>query len=204
MNIRMSLGGFALAVAGALALSATGANRALASQDSQPASGETEVDLRPATVIAIRHAEKGDNDPRDPRLSEAGEARAQTLSEMLLYSGVTHIFSTDYQRTQMTVATLAAATGVAIETYNPRDLQALADILHALPAGSVAVVSGHSNTTPSIVAALGGEAKNLTSYRDMDVLGEHEYNRMFLVTLPHAKSKAPVTTLELRYGAGTH
>jgi hypothetical protein len=62
----------------------------------------------------------------------------------------------------------------------------------------VAVVSGHSNTTPGLVLALGGEAEGVKEGRGGPVLGEDEYDRLFLVTLP--KGEGAVSLVELRYG----
>jgi hypothetical protein len=37
----------------------------------------------PTTVAVVRHAERADDDPRDPHLSAAGHARAEALAEAL-------------------------------------------------------------------------------------------------------------------------
>ena len=115
---------------------------------SMAAHGESTVE-----IIAFRHAEKlGGN---DPGLTEQGIARAARLAEVLAAYEPTHLYSTDYARTQATIAPLAEAISIDVQSYNPRELQAFADQLRETP--GVHVVSGHSNTTPQLVAALGGD-----------------------------------------------
>lgn len=153
----------------------------------------------PVTVIAVRHAEKANDDPRDPGLTEAGAARAEDLAELLAAAGVTHIFSTPYRRTTATVAPLAEALGVEVAEYDPRRMPAFLDRLRDLPAGSVALVSGHSNTTPAVVLALGGELDDLETVQGGPALGEAEYDRLFVLTLGDEDTRT--ATLELRYGS---
>lgn len=189
MKIKQSLWGASL-----LALCTT----ALAWQGQDaPAEDDTRA-LRPVTVIAVRHAEKGADDPRDPGLTEEGAQRAEALARLLSKAGVTHIFSTDYRRTQATVAPLAAGYKLEVETYNPRDMRGFIERLSALPASSVAVVSGHSNTTPGLVLALGGAPVGLETVRGAPSLGEEEYDRLFLITL--SDREGGESCVELRYG----
>ncbi len=150
------------------------------------------------TVIALRHGEKAQDDPRDPHLSEAGQERALDLARLLSHAGVTHLYTTPYRRTRETLEPLAKATGISVTEYSPRDLKALAEQLSALPPASVAVISGHSNTTPALVLALGGDIVGLETVRGGPALLESEYDRLFVTTLPG--NKLPVHTLELRYG----
>ncbi len=154
--------------------------------------------VAPVTVIAVRHAEKSTDDPRDPSLSEVGQARANDLTHLLAKAGVTHVFATPYKRTRDTVAPLAKALELAVVDYSPADMPAFLATLRALPAGSVAVVSGHSNTTPGVVLDLGGEIEEYGVVRGAPVLDDAEYDRLFIVTLGNKIRKAK--TLELRYG----
>jgi len=172
----------------------------LAAQDSRPAAVATAeaAAVQPVTVIAVRHAEKGTDDPRDPHLTEAGEARAKALANLLAKAGVTHIFSTPYVRTHDTVAPLAAALKLEVTEYSPADMGAFTKTLRELPPGSVAVVCGHSNTTPSVVLELGGDIADLGTYRGTPALADTEYNRLFMVTLGSEHQQAK--TVELRYG----
>ena len=161
--------------------------------------GEQEIaPLDCVTVIAVRHAEKGKVDPRDPALTEAGEERARELARMLSKSGVTHVFSTPYHRTRSTVAPLAKLMELEVAEYSPRDMAAFAKKLTQLPSGSVALVAGHSNTTPGLVLAMGGEITELESHNGTPVLGEDQFDRLFVTTLPPNGQRAK--TLELRYG----
>ena len=157
------------------------------------------VKAAPVTVIALRHAEKGADDPRDPHLTEAGTARAAELARLLGSAGVTHVFTTPYHRTRDTVTPLAEALELEVTPYDPFELAAFAKELATLEAGSVAVVSGHSNTTPVLVELLGGTVANVGSQWGQPTLDESEYDRAFLVTLAteHTAAKA----VELRYGA---
>jgi len=150
------------------------------------------------TVIAVRHAEKRSDDARDPALSEAGETRSKTLSRLLSKSGVTHVYSTAYRRTRATVAPLAELLRLEVNDYSPREIESFVKELRELPAGSVALVAGHSNTTPGLVLAMGGEVDDLESMRGTSVLGEEQYDRLFVTTLP--PNGGAVKTLELRYG----
>lgn len=146
----------------------------------------------PVTVVCVRHAEKLADGSRDPALSEPGEVRAAALAHALGAAGVTHLFSTDYERTRATLAPLAAASGLEVALYSPANLRSVATDLRGLPPGSFAVVAGHSNTTPALVAALGVEDPPAQ-------LTEQDYDRLWIVTVPGPEGAARL--LDLRYGA---
>jgi len=159
--------------------------------------------LEARTAILVRHAEKGADDPAspgDPGLSEAGAARAAALARTLAAAGVTHLYASPYRRTQDTLAPLAAATGADVVVYDPRELGQLAQDLRALPAGSVAVVAGHSNTTPALAGLLGGALAGLDA---RGFLAEDEHDRLIVQTLAAATGESSevsaVATLDLRF-----
>lgn len=152
----------------------------------------------PKTVVVVRHAEKATDDPRDPTLSEAGVERATDLATLLGASEVTHLFASEYKRTRLTLAPLAALAGADIHVVSARQPEGLVSALHALPRGSVAVVAGHSNTVPDIVARLGGEVRDLVESRGTKMLDDSSYDRAFVVTLWGQRDASSV--LELRYG----
>jgi phosphohistidine phosphatase SixA len=160
------------------------------------------VPLEPVTVIAVRHAEKDLADRVDPKLTERGRARARELARVLQSAGVTHLFSTDTRRTRQTLAPLASALDLEVELYSPAALDSFAVQLAGLPPGSVAVVSGHSNTTPGLVLSLGGRVERIVSLRGTPALKDSEYDRLFVTVLaPRGLGNPPADkTLEMRYG----
>lgn len=113
----------------------------------QPAAG--------VTFVVVRHAEKATDDPRDPMLTDAGRARADTLAASLADESLTAVYATAYRRTQQTAAPSASAHGLMVITYDSK--QGAADFAAQLKRthtdGTVLVV-GHSNTAPEIAAAL--------------------------------------------------
>ena len=170
--------------------------------DSPAAASAALGPLEPVTVIALRHAEKDLANPRDPELTGPGQARGRALARMLQSAGVTHLFSTDTRRTRQTLQPLSVALSLNIESYSPADLDGFAQKLADLQPGSVAVVSGHSNTTPGLVLALGGRVENVVSLRGTPALEDSEYDRLFVTVLAPKGVKNPpaVKTIELRYG----
>jgi broad specificity phosphatase PhoE len=105
-------------------------------------------------IFLVRHAEKT-RDANDPALTEAGEARALLLAELLADESIQHVHSTDYARTRLTAMPLAVRLGIEVELYDPAALPAFADAL--LQGGGRHLVVGHSNTTTELVSLLGGE-----------------------------------------------
>ncbi len=156
---------------------------ALTAADLAPVAAQSE----PTMVFLVRHAERAEDGTNDPPISGAGEARAALVAEMLRDAGVTHVHSTNTRRTRTTAAPAAASAGVAVGLYDPRDLSGFADHLRATPGRHLVV--GHSNTTPQLVAALGGEPGS--------PIEELEYDRLYIVTL----GDAGPSTLLLRFGA---
>lgn len=138
-------------------------------------------------VYLVRHAERAEDGTDDPPLSEAGMARAALLTTMLADAGITHVHSTDLERTRQTGALLAARLALPFEFYDPRDLQGLADRMRATPGRHL--VLGHSNTTGEVVTALGGDAG--------EPIDEAEYDRLYVVSI--APDGTVATTL-LRFG----
>jgi broad specificity phosphatase PhoE len=107
------------------------------------------------TFVLVRHAEKADDGSKDPPLTSAGEARAQTLAAGLGEAPLRAVYATAYKRTQATAAPSAGAHSLPVATYDAklpaRDFAA--QLRREYRNGTVLVV-GHSNTVPDIAAAL--------------------------------------------------
>lgn len=107
------------------------------------------------TFVIVRHAEKGVDDPKDPSLSEIGQARAQRASERLADERVTATYATRYRRTQMTAAKTAQTHGLEVTTYDAaQPATDFAAQLRRTHSTGVVLVVGHSNTVADIAGAL--------------------------------------------------
>lgn len=144
-----------------------------------PATGH--AGTRDTVVIVVRHAEKASDDPKDPSLSEAGQARAQLLAKALAGLPLSAAYSTQYRRTRLTAEPAAQAVGITVQVReaNAANARTYADELLALVrrqhrGGNVLVV-GHSNTVPDIVKAFSGIA--------VEPLGDADYDRVYVITL---------------------
>ncbi|WP_223789763.1 histidine phosphatase family protein [Marinicella meishanensis] len=118
------------------------------------------------TWYLVRHAEKVEDSSPDPVLTEPGRQRAEQLANMLSAADIEKIYSTDYQRTQLTAAPLAQHLGLPVISYDPRKLAELAALLKA--DGVNALVVGHSNTTPMLLHLLSGQATERLDEVDYD------------------------------------
>ncbi|HNP37712.1 MAG TPA: phosphoglycerate mutase family protein [Woeseiaceae bacterium] len=154
------------------------------------------------TVIFVRHAEKatagdvanGMFDSNDPPLSAAGRRRVAELTRQLVeadvVAGIDAVYATPYKRTQQTVAPLADALKLPINSYDASDTESvLTDILKNYK-GKIILVAGHSNTVPQLIANLGASKK-------VPPIAEDEYDNIYLISIPwFGKTK----TIRLRYG----
>ena len=91
------------------------------------------------------------------------------------------------ERTRETARPIAEEQGLTVDLYDPSDLSGFAAQLKE--ASGRHLISGHSNTTPALVEALGGDP-----YGSID---EMEYDRLYVLVIP--PGGAVVTTL-LRFG----
>ncbi|MGB3456154.1 MAG: histidine phosphatase family protein [Litorimonas sp.] len=139
-----------------------------------------------ADIHLVRHAEKVDSS-RDAALSNAGHARAVDLADRLSDAGIAYIYSTDYQRTRDTAAPLAERLGLDVRFYDPSELDALARTLRGLPDNSLVV--GHSNTTPKLVAVLGGSPGPAIDEA-------REYNRLYILSQGASGQRSVHTELQ--------
>jgi phosphohistidine phosphatase SixA len=118
---------------------------------------------------------------------------------MLTAADVTHIFASEYARTQGTVSYLAKFANKEVKVISAGKMDEQLNALRELPAGSVAVVCGHSNTVPGMVMKLGGKIKNLVEHPKYGpMLDSKEFSRLFMVTIPGVKGST-AKTVELRY-----
>lgn len=146
------------------------------------------------TVFILRHAEKAAEPPNDPVLSRAGNERAARLPGMFENALPQVIFSTQFQRTQLTAKPLAEAAGIAVSVLdiNKENAGQYAELLRqricALPDKSIVVVIGHSNTVPDAVAAWSG--------MPVAAIPDTRYDRIYMLRLENCKA---TDYLELRY-----
>lgn len=136
-------------------------------------------------VIVVRHAEKVD-ESKDPLLSAKGKARAQALARHLKSAGVKAIYVTEYKRTGLTAAPLAAALGLKPIIVPAADPAALIEKIRKDNPADVVLVVGHSNTLPDIVKRLG--------HPDPVEIGDDEYDSLF-VAVPRAGQPPAVLRL---------
>jgi phosphohistidine phosphatase SixA len=142
------------------------------------------------TVILVRHAEKV-IDPNNPDvdLSPAGQARAQELLRVFGDTGINAIYATQYKRTQQTVKPLADKLGLPINQVNSKDTSDLVSRIQAQHSGQVIFISGHNNTVPEIIAALGGPTH--------PPIPENEFDNLYIVSV-YRTGKARV--VKVKYG----
>jgi phosphohistidine phosphatase SixA len=138
-------------------------------------------------IYLVRHSERAEDGTNDPPISQAGEERSAQVAMLLQDAGITHIHTTDFKRTRATGAPTSAMTGLPMKLYDPRDLAAFAGQLSRTPGRHL--VLGHSNTTPQLVEALGGDPGT--------PIEEMEYDRLYIVTL----TAAGASTVLLRFGS---
>ena len=147
------------------------------------------------TMIFVRHAEKALIPVDDPGLSAEGEARAAELARQLVdadvVAGIDAIYSTNFRRTIETAQPVADALGLDIRIYeNQEDDEPLVDAMVADNKGKIILVVGHSNTLPTMIAALGASKK-------VPPIAEFEYDNLYLVSIPwFGKTK----TIRMRFG----
>ena len=127
-----------------------------------------------STVFIVRHAEKAEGSGNDPDLSQAGQARAESLANILKEVGITAIYATEFKRTQETAAPLAKAIGMEVVKLPGKSTAELVTRLQDLKAGCAFVV-GHSNTIPLVIKALGVDAPINIS--------DNDYDNLFVVIL---------------------
>ncbi len=154
------------------------AHPASAQQDSDPALG--------TTWLIFRHAER---EGRADQLSAAGQQRAEVLKQLGKSFRVAAIYSTDFNRTKGTVAPMAEALDLQVETYPVQGFDWLKQV-EQKHQGKVIAIVGHSNTTGEMVAALSGVKPKPIEHDD--------YDRMFIV---RTGGQNP-TVLEVPYGSG--
>lgn len=142
------------------------------------------------TIVLIRHAEKNvEPGNPDPDLSPAGQARAQELVRMFGDAGIGGIYATQYKRTQQTVKPLADKLGLPITQVDAKNTPEVIRLIRSQHNGQVVFVSGHNNTVPEIIAALGGP--------QLPVIPETEFDNLFIVTVYRVGS---AKLLKLKYG----
>jgi phosphohistidine phosphatase SixA len=101
----------------------------------------------------MRHLHKAEGSA-DPGLSAEGQRQARLLAERFSTRPPAVIYVTDTRRARETAAPIAARLQLEPKLYDPRDTAGLASDLQKDP--NPALIIGHSNTVPAIVAALGG------------------------------------------------
>jgi broad specificity phosphatase PhoE len=137
-------------------------------------------------VVIVRHAERADQSEDSP-LSSAGVARAELLARILASSGVSAIYTTQFQRTIKTAEPLANLLKLKM-TNSEMSAAELVKTLRAKHANATVLVVGHSNTVPEILAALG--------HQQGVEIGSQEFDNLFIVV---PLVKAPPTVVRLRY-----
>jgi Fructose-2,6-bisphosphatase len=132
------------------------------------------ADEKQSTYFLVRHAEK-QTGVKNPGLTEAGLARAAKLTALLSGLQIDQIMSTDYKRTQATVAPLAKAHKINVQSYDPSMQKDLFTDLTVFNKQNVVVV-GHSNTIPKLANILIGK-EVIENYP------ESEYSQLIIISL---------------------
>lgn len=157
--------------------------------------GHDEAPAGVTTVVIVRHAEKAQDDPKDPSLSDAGRARAEALASALDSAGVAAVYSTQYKRNLQTVEPLAKRLSLAIVQKpitgdSAAYARELAREVLAKEKGKTVLIVGHSNTVADLVQAFSGST--------ITPLTDEDYDRIFVVVVPPS---GPARLFKTRFGS---
>ena len=146
------------------------------------------------TIVLVRHAEKQLGAISDAPLSPQGEVRASRLASMFgdneQFGRIRKIYVTNTRRTQQTASGLAQRLGLTPEVVDPKvDSGEFARRVLRENRGSRALIVGHSNTIPEIIAAL-------TRVNAVPPMGDEEFDTVYVVTVP---TIGKVSVLRLKY-----
>ena len=121
-------------------------------------------------IYLVRHAEKADSSSAS-LLTPQGEQRAIALRDTLLNKDIDSIYTTNYNRTQLTAKPLADALKKDIITYQPD--KNFSAHLKKLKGKNVLVV-GHSNTIPEIIQYI--TTKNIQ-------IGDDDFDNLYIIRI---------------------
>ena len=139
----------------------------------------------------IRHAEKdrSNSENNDPSLTNKGIKRANNWASYFDTIPLNSIYTTDYIRTKQTVFPLSKLKKITPKIYSPDEL----DISQFMISnnGKRVLISGHSNTTPTMVNKLIGESK----YSDMS---DTDNKSLFIVNILNSKAEVEIRSVSLK------
>ena len=125
------------------------------------------------TIYFIRHAEKADSS-KNPDLSSVGLERAAHWGKIFSETTFDAIYSTDFKRTQQTVAPTAENKKLDITLYDAKSLDF--DKFKTDNLGKTILVVGHSNTTPDFV-------NKLINQNVYAAIEDTNFGNLYIVTL---------------------
>ena len=157
----------------------------VATEVARPAPVAAQASDGSVVVFLVRHAEKVD-DSADSPLNDVGHERVERLRALLADVDFTHVHSTNLTRTRDTARPIAEDDGVELTLYSPGELEELAQTIRATPGRHL--VSGHSNTTPSMAEALGADGHG--------PIDDMEYDRLYIIVI---RPGQPAVTTLLRF-----
>ena len=138
-------------------------------------------------IVVVRHAEKFDQST-DPVLSTEGQARAEALAKALKSLDIKAVYVTQYQRTALTAAPLAAGTGLKPIQVQADATPEMVERMKKEHPTDVVLTVGHSNTVPRILKLLGAT--------ETVQIGDNDYDNLFIVV---PASSGPPTLLRLKF-----
>lgn len=140
-------------------------------------------------IYMVRHAEKDTEPVNNPHLTSAGLKRAEALRELLKEKNITHIFSTNTNRTTETALPLSKAIGIEIKYYGTDTLDRFLQHITSLKSNSLVI--GHSNTLLPML-----DKMNLQ--HNLKTIGDLDYDNLFIITVKNGKA---LKVKETTYGS---
>ena len=138
----------------------------------------------PKAVYLFRHAEKQIIKGEDnPELTIAGFSRSNALAKAMADITPGLIYSSEYTRTQQTVAPLAKQWGsdIIIQTAKDPEAQVEAALSNC---NKHVIIAGHSNTIPNLISLFG--------VMDEIAIEDNQYGDLFIIEWENAKPKLRV------------
>jgi broad specificity phosphatase PhoE len=140
------------------------------------------VTANSSTIIVVREAE-GETSGADPRLTPAGEARAERLSHVLGNAGTGRleaIYVLPARRSRLTAQPLASRLGITpivAEAAPGRDIRSLTRRILREQPGRRTLIVGRRDTVPEIVRTFSGDSS-------VPSMPDEDYETMYIISVP--------------------